>query len=213
MESETSEHITDHQSDQEVEVLAEPPASRVQGTIKVLSPAKLEALAKARIAAAEKKKAVGDITRREKALKEKILEDRIKQLNKLEEAASTKHNYPEIKWIKFDESENAYLDNCGNTYKTMKDIPKDLRDRIKKLKPKAKQLKKVVESSSDESESESESSSSEEEIPVRRKYKKHASKSKLSNEVVREKLKQKILNDNYKVAFASLFPGHINIYE
>ena len=202
MESETSEHITEHQSDQEVEVVAEPPI------IKVLSPAKLEALAKARIAAAEKKKAVGEITKREKALKEKILEDRIKQLNKLEEAASKKHNYPEIKWIKFDELDNAYIDNCGNTYKTMKDIPKDLRDRIKKLKP-----KKVVESSSDSSESGSESSSSEEEIPVRRKYKKHASKSKLSNEVVREKLKQKILNDNYKVAFASLFPGHLNIYE
>ena len=206
MESETSEHITEHQSDQEVEVVAEPPI------IKVLSPAKLEALAKARIAAAEKKKAVGEITKREKALKEKILEDRIKQLNKLEEAASKKHNYPEIKWIKFDELDNAYLDNCGNTYKTMKDIPKDLRDRIKKLKPKAKQLKKVIESSSDDSDSDSDSSS-EEDIPPPPKIKKHASKSKLSNEVVRENLKQKILRDNYKAAFASLFPGHLNIYE
>ena len=166
MESETSEHITEHQSDQEVEVVAEPPI------IKVLSPAKLEALAKARIAAAEKKKAVGEITKREKALKEKILEDRIKQLNKLEEAASKKHNYPEIKWIKFDELDNAYIDNCGNTYKTMKDIPKDLRDRIKKLKP-----KKVVESSSDSSESGSESS--------RRKY------------LSEENIKNMLANQNY----------------
>ena len=136
---------------------------------KVCSPAKMEALAKARLAAAEKKKALGAITVREKALKQKLLDDRIKELHKMEEIAA---------------------------------------------KPKPKKKPIVVECSNSESESESESSSSEEDIPApKSKGRKHASKSHLSNEVVRDNLKQKILRDNYKAAFASLFPGHLNMYD
>jgi hypothetical protein len=185
---------------------------------KVLSPAKMEALAKARIAAAEKKKALGEITKREKALKEKILEDRIKQLNKMEEVAKTK-------WIKFDELENAYHDNTGHIYKSLRDIPKGLRDKIvesKKRTAKTKVIQAQSDNSSASSESESESDS-EDEVRAshngtlrhsqRKKRSSAKTKSHLSNEVVRENLKQKILRDNYKAAFASLFPGHLNIYE
>ena len=169
MESEASEQPTEQpEQPEQSEVTAE----STKPIKKVCSPAKMEALAKARLAAAEKKKALGAITVREKALKQKLLDDRIKELHKMEEIAA--------------------------------------KPRPSKPKPKKKPI--VVECSSSESESESESSSSEEDIPPP-KSKKHASKSHLSNEVVRDNLKQKILRDNYKAAFASLFPGHLNMYD
>ena len=167
MESEASDAQPEVSEQSEVTVESTKPIK------KVCSPAKMEALAKARLAAAEKKKALGAITVREKALKQKLLDDRIKELHKMEEIAAKR--------------------------------------RPSKPKPKKKPI--VVECSSSESESESESSSSEEDIPPPKSKKKHASKSHLSNEVVRDNLKQKILRDNYKAAFASLFPGHLNMYD
>ena len=165
MESERSDAQPEVPEQSEVTVESTAPIK------KVCSPAKMAALAKARLAAAEKKKALGAITVREKALKQKLLDDRIAELHKMEEIAS----------------------------------------KPRPIKPKLKKKPIVVECSS-ESESESESSSSEEDIPPP-KSKKHASKSHLSNEVVRDNLKQKILRDNYKAAFASLFPGHLNMYD
>ena len=106
---------------------------------------------------------------------------------------------------------------------------------VKQQKQKVTKKKKQYETSSDD-ESISSSSSSEDELPPpqSKSHKKHAAvkehvkhkphytssmrspkgaKIKMSNEVVREHLKEKILRDNFKAAFASLFPNDVNIYE
>ena len=156
---------------------------------KPLCEARFKQLAAARLKAAERKKEIGEISKKEKLLKQQILEERLRKLNELEEKAAA----------------------------------------VKQQKQKvttAKKKKQYDTSSDDESISSSSNSSSEDELPppqtkshkkyvaVAKEQVKHKPhKIKMSNEVVREHLKEKILRDNFKAAFASLFPNHVNIYE
>jgi hypothetical protein len=143
---------------------------------KVLTPAQLEALNAARVKAAEKRKELGQITKREKEAKEKLLNERIKQIQKIEKATEEKT----------------------------------------KKKPKGRKY------DSSESESSSEESSSEDEAPKARRSKgrsiakkevKSKSNASLAHDIVQNELKERIMKENFRAAFASIFPYHKNIYD
>jgi hypothetical protein len=150
---------------------------------RVLSEAQLNNLKLAREKAILKKKELGEITKREKQAKEDLLNERIKQVTKLEKAT--------------------------------------------KKAPKKKVIESSSESSSDSSsESESSESSSEEEAPIKKskarqskkkrstpiqRVKKHSNE-KITTDIQKDELKQRILNNSYRSAYASLFPNAKNIF-
>jgi hypothetical protein len=139
---------------------------------RVLSEAQLENLKAARVKALLKKKELGEIKKREKSVKEELLNQRIKQIETMESKVSKK-------------------------------APK----------------KPIVESES-ESETESESSEEEEIKPTKKQTKKpnatekvkKMSTTKISTDIAKDELRNRILHDSYKSAFESIFPNHRNIF-
>lgn len=173
------------------EVIEEKP----QKAKRVLSAAQLENLKLARVKAAEKRKELGDITSREKAAKESKLQERIKNLNKLEtEAAASKSKQSKSKPKPKRKSKHALMSSSDSS------------------------------SSSESSESSEESSEEEEVKPSRRKQQqpkpvarlqKIATKkptSELQNEVIKEELRKRIQRDSYARAFHCIFPDLPNEY-
>ena len=119
----------------------------------------------------------------------------------------------------------------GDVKRREKELKEEkLNNRIEKIKQieeaaasKLKKKKKVAasssSSSSESSSSESESESEEEikprkvkAIPKTKARIKKVSHEALTNEVVRQELKERIMKQNYINAFASIFPGKINPY-
>ena len=157
---------------------------KIEKTKRVLTEAQLEVLKLARGKAMEKRKQLGDVKRREKELKEEKLNNRIEKIKQIEEAAASA------------ESERQ-------------------RKLIKKKKVAASSSSSSSESSSSESESEEETPRKGKAIPIAAKTRarvKKVSHEALTNEVVRQELKERIMKQNYINAFASIFPGKINPY-
>ena len=158
-------------------------------TKRVLTEAQLEVLKLARGKAMEKRKQLGDVKRREKELKEEKLNNRIEKIKQIEEAAASA------------ESERQ-------------------RKLIKKKKVAASSSSSSAESERERSSSSESESESEEEIkprkvkaiPTTKARVKKVSHEALTNEVVRQELKERIMKQNYINAFASIFPGKINPY-
>ena len=117
----------------------------------------------------------------------------------------------------------------GDVKRREKELKEEkLNNRIEKIKQieeaaasKLIKKKKVAASSSSSSSSSSESESEGEEeikprkvkaIPTTKARVKKVSHEALTNEVVRQELKERIMKQNYMNAFASIFPGKINPY-
>lgn len=165
---------------------------------------RLEQLAQAREKAAEKRRALGDITRAEKQAKDDLLKDRIKKLEMLKA-----HTEP----ITAEEEDEA---------------PIKAKKAAAPKATKKKVLKKVIEVSDSSSDDSSESSDSDDEPQVEyivRRTKKAAPKApktkgkkqaeyeeydtpKLSAEVAKNLLKKLVMDDAQSIAFKSLFPYH-----
>ena len=130
---------------------------------KGMSEERLAQLAEARKKAVEKRRVLGDITRREKELKERELVERLEKVKAAEEQA---------------------------------------RAPVKKKSKKV--LRPVVESDDEEEEEE------EEEVKPQRSTRKarvHTNE-ELTAEVARAELQRRLDEQTYKLAYASIFPGH-----
>lgn len=169
---------------------------------------RLEQLAKAREKAWEKKRAIGALNRQEKAMKEELMNERLKKLEMLKEAKSKN---PDL-----DEDEEAEVQKA----------PKGGKNASTAKKGSKKVIKKVIEVSDSSSEDDSESSSDDEpqvEYVVRRTKKGSKAPAKppkapknfeeydtpqLSAEVAKSVLKKRVMDDAQSIAFRSLFPYH-----
>lgn len=160
----------------------------------------LEHLAKAREKAAEKRRLIGNITKKEKEAKEKAFQERIKKIEMLEKA---------------DREDNIEDEEPKKT--KHKKINKPVKD-VQRTK-----LRKVIEisesSSDDETSEDSESEDDPVEYVVKRKprSKPKATKTRqpkeydtprLTAEIAKDLLKQRVMSDAQKAAFESLFPMH-----
>lgn len=155
----------------------------------------LEHLARAREKAAEKRRMLGELTRKEKAEKEKIIQDRLKNL--------------------------ALMEKTNNQQQQEKDEEPE-KTTIKTKKKHKKTIKKIIEisdsSSGDDDDDDTESGSDDDakvQYVVKRKSRKGVKPkkqeyetSRLTAEVAKDLLKQKVLSDTHREAFASLFPLH-----
>jgi hypothetical protein len=147
---------------------------------KQISDSKLAQLASARAKALEKKKILKDIADKEKQMKNDILNDRINKVKAYDE----------------------------------------LKNKVVSKNKKESKNKKVVEVESDssyDSYTESESSSEDEKPPPKNKKQKQVtyfgtknpkSNHALTAEIAKDELKRRIQNENFNIAFQSLFPCH-----
>lgn len=159
--------------------------------------AMLEQLARARVKAAEKRRLLGDVRRKEKAAKDEELKERIKKLNIFKDEA--KEEEPK------------------------EEEPKPKINKKTTKKP-AQKIIEISDTSSDDAtsdESDSDDQRHVEYIVMRKprskprapralkvKEPKEYETSKLTAEVAKDLLKQRVMSDAQKAAFASLFPYH-----
>ena len=105
-------------------------------------------------------------------------------------------------------------DKLNNRIEKIKQI-EEAAESAKLMKKKRKEKVANSSSSSSSSESEEETPRKSKAIPIAAKTKarvKKVSHEALTNEVVRQELKNRIMKQNYMNAFASIFPGKINPY-
>lgn len=142
---------------------------------RVMTEAQMEVLKRAREKAREARLRLGDITKREKEAKQKLLDDRIKKIERIEDVVKPK-------------------------------IPKATKAKVES-----------------ESETETESDSSDDEptrppTPIPRRAKpvkantRRVTDERLTSQIAREELKERILRETYKQAFQSIFPNQNNPY-
>ena len=107
-------------------------------------------------------------------------------------------------------------DKLNNRIEKIKQIEEAAESaKLMKKKRKEKVANSSSSSSSSSSESEEETPRKSKAIPIAAKTKarvKKVSHEALTNEVVRQELKNRIMKQNYMNAFASIFPGKINPY-
>lgn len=171
-----------------------PPAKRT------LSPEQLERLGAARAKALEKRKLLGEISRREKAQREEAVKARAAKVGIGAVGAVGEPHAPPI----------APNQDARDTAPPGK--------KKKKKAPPPPETSSSEEESEDSEESEESESSSEEEAPVKKKKSKSkkkpakptatkAPKATLTAEIARDELARRIERDNYAAAYSSLFPG------
>jgi hypothetical protein len=155
---------------------------------KVLSEAQLSSLKKARELAAQKRIELGNITKKEKELKNELYNERLKNVKDVEKTVLEKPA-----------------------------PPPPLKAKKKKKKKVVESSSSSDDDSQSENGSES-SVSSIEKKPKRKTSStpaqrvKKMSVNKLASEVTKDELKNRILQSSYREAFSSIFPNHHNVF-
>ena len=161
---------------------------KTEKTKRVLTEAQLQVLKLAREKAMLKRKMMGDVKRREKELKEK-LNNRIEKIKQIESAKSTKLS--KKKKHKKAESSSSSSSSSSSESDSSEAESEEAKPRRSKPIPIAKNKARVARA-----------------LVNTQK----ASHEALTNEMVRQELKERIMKQNYASAFASIFPGKQNPY-
>lgn len=169
-------------SDSDNDPAVEPPVAVVKAK-RVLSVEQLEKLKYARIKAGEKKQELSNLKAREKALKDKLLTDRIAALDLAEAKPSTRSRK------KHRHRRRAQTSSSSSSSSSSSDS--DSEPEVKVRKSKKKSVRKVPTTT-----------------PVDQ-----VKDDALAASIVRDELQKRMMKQTYQHAFASLFPGKANIYD
>ena len=156
---------------------------------RVLTEAQLQVLKLAREKAMEKRKQLGDVKRKEKQIKEDKLSERLEKIAQIESAKSAKLSKKKKKKVESSSSSSSYSSSSeSDSSEAESEEAKPRRSKpIPIAKNKARVARAIVNTQK-------------------------ASHEALTNEMVRQELKERIMRQNYANAFASIFPGKQNPY-
>ena len=157
---------------------------------RVMTPAQLENLSAARVKAMERRQELATITAREKALKDQQLSERISAITKAEKTPSKKRKRTPTTPTPSSSDSGSESDvdsDSGSNDSEPKTKTKTKAATKTKPKPKAK--------------------------PRVRAPPKPKQDTEMAQQVVRDELQRRFETQNYRHAFAAIFPGQPNIYD